>query len=80
MPVNQDKVNDRDTLKLVHFNLALLNHGILIIFYIKNIWEYANKTEYINSLINKIIFWKKIKIRGDNYMCKLLHMQTEMLL
>ena len=53
MPVNQDKVNDRDTLKLVHFNLAFKPWHFDNIPYQEYFWEYANKTEYIDQ-INEI--------------------------
>ena len=73
MPVNQDKVNDRDTLKLVHFNLAFKPWHFDNIPYQEYFWEYANKTEYIDQ-INEIKnnFSEEDKIRGDESHKKLV--------
>ena len=73
MPVNPDKVNDRDTLKLVHFNLAFKPWHFDNIPYQEYFWEYANKTEYIDQ-INEIKnnFSEEDKIRGDESHKKLV--------
>ena len=73
MPVNLDKVNDIDTLKLVHFNLAFKPWHFDNIPYQEYFWEYANKTEYIDQ-INEIKnnFSEEDKIRGDESHKKLV--------
>ena len=73
MPVNPDKVNDRDTLKLVHFNLAFKPWHFDNIPYQEYFWEYANKTEYIDQ-INEIKnnFSEEDKIKGDESHKKLV--------
>ena len=73
MPVNPDKVNDRDTLKLVHFNLAFKPWHFDNIPYQEYFWEYANKTDYIDQ-INEIKnnFSEEDKIRGDESHKKLV--------
>ena len=73
MPVNKDKVNDRDTLKLVHFNLAFKPWHFDDIPYQEYFWKYANKTEYIDQ-INEIKnnFSEEDKIKGDESHKKLV--------